>query len=162
MTLRSGNSRAAKMTPMNILEIREKYAAGRTQGSLAREFGISVGQIGRIVRNESWQQFTPVTTEHDLRIRGAMEHQALKQTEMTPEIQASAEAALARLEGQVERPADPWAAAKAKAPSLYNDPPPTEAEDSEAAERANRLLNRTKLEIPLKISDELGKLEKGN
>ena len=29
--------------------------AGETQGSLSRRFGVSVGQIGRIVRGESWQ-----------------------------------------------------------------------------------------------------------
>lgn len=37
-----------------VQDIRTRYAGGATQGSLARAYGISVGQIGRIVRGESW------------------------------------------------------------------------------------------------------------
>jgi len=38
-----------------VQDIRTKYEAGATQGSLAREYDISVIQIGRIVRGEVWR-----------------------------------------------------------------------------------------------------------
>lgn len=58
--------RAAKLSPTQVWEIRSKYLgtegfSPQSQGSLAREYGISVGQIGRIVRGEAWQGLsTPV------------------------------------------------------------------------------------------------------
>ena len=48
------NSKAAKLTPEDVRAIRKYYAEGATQGDLCRHFGVSVGQIGRIVRGESW------------------------------------------------------------------------------------------------------------
>ena len=48
------NVKASKLTPTQVLEIKELYAGGVTQGALCRRFGMSVGQIGRIVRGESW------------------------------------------------------------------------------------------------------------
>ena len=50
------NTKSAKLTLTKVAEIRERYETGETQGSLARMFGVSIGQIGRIVRGESWQQ----------------------------------------------------------------------------------------------------------
>ena len=70
------NIRAAKMTPSTVRELREFYMAGRSQGALARQYGISVGQVGRIVRGEAWSQFdnpivdpadTPPLTSDDIR-----------------------------------------------------------------------------------------------
>lgn len=37
-----------------VQDIRTRYANGATQAQLCREYGMSVGQIGRIVRGESW------------------------------------------------------------------------------------------------------------
>ena len=55
------NSRAAKLTIGQVREIRELYVASRaSQGQLARDFGVSVVQIGRIVRGEVWQNLGPV------------------------------------------------------------------------------------------------------
>jgi hypothetical protein len=51
---RSGHTRAAKLTAVDVLTIRQRYDAGDSQGTLAREYKMSIGQIGRIVRNESW------------------------------------------------------------------------------------------------------------
>lgn len=48
-------SRSAKITISDVSRLRELYNSGRTQGSLAREFGLSIGQVGRIVRGEAWQ-----------------------------------------------------------------------------------------------------------
>lgn len=48
------NSKAAKLSPDDVRLIRQYYSEGATQGQLCRHFGVSVGQIGRIVRGESW------------------------------------------------------------------------------------------------------------
>jgi DNA-binding transcriptional regulator YiaG len=53
----SNNKRSAKLTAGKVLELREKYVQGVSQGALAREFGVSVGQVGRIVRGEAWGEF---------------------------------------------------------------------------------------------------------
>ena len=58
-----GNVRAGKLTPTLVHDMRLEYAAGATQGQLARKYGISVGQVGRIVRGECWQQYTNPAAE---------------------------------------------------------------------------------------------------
>ena len=51
-----GNERAAKLTDTKVYWIRTMYVTGEmTQGELSRRTGVSVGQIGRICRGESWQ-----------------------------------------------------------------------------------------------------------
>ena len=52
-----GHTKAAKLTATQVLEIRELYNQGFTQGALSKQFHISVVQIGRIVRGEVWQQY---------------------------------------------------------------------------------------------------------
>ena len=49
------NTKAQKLTQSDVQTIREMYERGTTQGALSREFQVSVGQIGRIVRGESRQ-----------------------------------------------------------------------------------------------------------
>jgi hypothetical protein len=59
-----GNSKAAKLTNEQILEMRQKYEGGEySQGRLAREFGISVNHVGRIVRGESRQSVPLISAE---------------------------------------------------------------------------------------------------
>ena len=58
MTFNRGHTAAAKLTPEQVLELRQRYNAGWTQGRLSREYQVSIGQIGRIVRGEAWQQYT--------------------------------------------------------------------------------------------------------
>jgi predicted transcriptional regulator len=54
---RNGNSAARKLTATQVQEIRELYAKSNcTQGQLSKDFGVSVVQIGRIVRGEVWQK----------------------------------------------------------------------------------------------------------
>lgn len=55
MKHQKNNSAASKLTPTEVGRIRLQYSQGQTQGALSREFGISVVQIGRIVRGEVWQ-----------------------------------------------------------------------------------------------------------
>ena len=45
-----------KLTLDDVRTMREAYQDGATQGSLAKYFGVSVGQVGRIVRGESWME----------------------------------------------------------------------------------------------------------
>lgn len=49
------NAGGRKLSEGMVGEIRRRYAKGETQGALSRGYGVSVGQIGRIVRGESWQ-----------------------------------------------------------------------------------------------------------
>lgn len=53
-----GHHKAAKLTGVQVLRIRELYSVGYSQGALARDYQVSVGTIGRIVRGESWQAVT--------------------------------------------------------------------------------------------------------
>lgn len=61
MTLNRGNPRSAKVSPDQVLNIRRLYSEGWTQGQLAREYNLSIGQVGRIVRNEAHQNLEPVS-----------------------------------------------------------------------------------------------------
>lgn len=43
------------LTASSVLEIRSRYAAGDTHRGLAKAFGISKTQAGRLIRGESWR-----------------------------------------------------------------------------------------------------------
>ena len=50
------NTKSAKISALQVMEMRVRYRQqGITQGRLAAEYGLSVIQVGRIVRGESWQ-----------------------------------------------------------------------------------------------------------
>lgn len=62
------NRHASRLTENQVLEIRERYRTGRvTQGVLSREYGVSIVQIGRIVRGEVWQNVIPEVTDDEIR-----------------------------------------------------------------------------------------------
>lgn len=48
------NKAARKLDQLQVQQIRKLYEEGATQGAIARHFGMSTVQIGRIVRGESW------------------------------------------------------------------------------------------------------------
>lgn len=108
MSLKRHNTRAAKLEPSQVLEIREKYAADWTQARLSRHFGVSVIQIGRIVRGESWQHLSMVETQSDRRMEEALSHMELPSFPKE-EVEASQARLLARLAEDVskERSSDP-------------------------------------------------------
>lgn len=60
------NTKSATLTPQKVLQMRKDYAQGKTQGQCAKDYGISVGQVGRIVRGEAWMQVPEVPTDGDL------------------------------------------------------------------------------------------------
>lgn len=56
-----GTRMGAKLTVTQVQDIRTMYASrAYTQGDLSREFGVSIIQIGRIVRGEVWQNLGPL------------------------------------------------------------------------------------------------------
>jgi hypothetical protein len=73
------NERSAKLTIHQVEEMRRLYAESScSQGQLARDFGISIGQVGRIVRGEAWQSLgppMPTKQEIELSARRAFEYQ---------------------------------------------------------------------------------------
>lgn len=69
-----GNLKSAKLTPTQVLEIRERYSLrGQSQGQLSREYQVTVGTIGRIVRGETWQQFQQIESEEEIDARIALD-----------------------------------------------------------------------------------------
>lgn len=84
-----GHRRSAKLSPGQVLEIRELYSEGATQSRLARLYGISVGQVGRIVRGEQWQGYTQIPTDQEVEDSAAAEA-------IDPEVITKLEEALAR------------------------------------------------------------------
>lgn len=70
------NKRAKKLTAGDVAEMREHYAQGATQGALSRHYGVTIGQVGRIVRGESWQEGAgtrmPTQEEQDETLRRLM------------------------------------------------------------------------------------------
>lgn len=98
-------SRSAKTTWADVQRLRELYNSGRTQGSLAREFGLSIGQVGRIVRGEAWQTAEPEPEEPSL----------------SPEIEASLQKLRDELDSaQLEPEPEPT-----KSPFVDSHPPKT-------------------------------------
>lgn len=93
------NRRASKLSVPEVEEIRYLYQQGKlTQGDLSRRFGVSVVQIGRIVRGEVWQQL-PVLSP--LMSEGELKESATRMLAMQEKLQ---EDAVARLHELVEAP----------------------------------------------------------
>lgn len=89
------NTRAARLSPEQVLEIRQAYSQGETQGSLCRRFGVSVGTIGRIVRGETWNQYQGPRAEQTYNVPPIPQEEidqslakVLHDTEVTPEREA--------------------------------------------------------------------------
>lgn len=90
------NTKAAKITPGAVLRMREGYAEGKTQRELAVEFGLSVVQVGRIVRGESWNSLPP-GFEGQSEIAASAE----RLFRMQESLQEEGSSALAKLEGDL-------------------------------------------------------------
>ena len=92
------NGASAKLTASMVLDMRAEYAEGATQGDLSRKYEISVVQVGRIVRGESWQNL-PIDLSP-----------AAKQQQLLRSLEAAEEAkALGKMEGAIaaEKERDP-------------------------------------------------------
>lgn len=72
------NTKSAILTPQKVLEMRKDYAHGLTQGGCAQKYGVSVGQVGRIVRNEAWMQVPSVPTDGDIELTAILDGEQRK------------------------------------------------------------------------------------
>ena len=64
-----GNTRAAKLSNLDVLELRQKYFdEGWSQAALSRHYGVNINTVGRIVRGES-RQSVPMPSEDPATIR---------------------------------------------------------------------------------------------
>lgn len=52
--VRGGKNATSKLTPQQVLEIRNRYSKGERQIPLSKEFGVTQAQISLIVRREQW------------------------------------------------------------------------------------------------------------
>lgn len=69
----SQRHRNAKVNAQIVIAIRQEYAQGATQPSLARKYGIGPAQVGKIVRGEAWTDVTggePIVTDSEAQLRG--------------------------------------------------------------------------------------------
>lgn len=61
-TIRGEDCWQAKLTTADVAEIRQRYADGETQTSIAREYGMSPATIGSVVAGQTWRHADgPVT-----------------------------------------------------------------------------------------------------
>lgn len=102
---RRGKVSTTKLNPGLAMKIRQLYHdEGWTQGQLSREYKVSIGQIGRIVRNEAWQEVDPEPTLSEMEHRSAM-----LQHKITPELIAASQARMMALvnEGRMAASQEP-------------------------------------------------------
>lgn len=96
------NTRAAKLTPSQVVEMRQKWAEGNiTQAALARAYGISLVQAQRIVTGVSWSKVAMPLSGEDAAASAQRMLALQKELEEQP-------AGLTRLAGEIaeqERPA---------------------------------------------------------
>lgn len=101
-----GGQRACRKKPNSkvngeqVMQIRKLYAEGWTQGSLCREFQLSIGQIGKIVRGESWTHLPTITTDREYQAAAQLNDLAEVRGREVPEevIKASQERVMELLE----------------------------------------------------------------
>jgi len=86
MTFSRRNIASAKLTPQSVLEIRQLYNDGWSQGRLARHFHVSVITIGRVVRGESWQQYYQEPHPDEIRDSEARFMQEMQAKELFDEL----------------------------------------------------------------------------
>ncbi len=154
MTFNRHNNRAAKVTHTIVLEMRERYALGWSQGRLAREYHLSVGQVGRIVRGESWQQFSTIPAGSSGVIDEELQRRALAGG-APPTDEATLHAKM-----RAAHPELFLAKYPGRTPSLYDDPPPVI--EGEATGQGFSKLQHELEALPLSVDSELDKLEKGD
>lgn len=64
MKFNQGNTKGSKLTAVEVLAIREKYASRvYTQADLSREYRVSINTVRNIVNGTTWQQVPSVTPE---------------------------------------------------------------------------------------------------
>lgn len=90
---RKFNTKAMKISTARVKELYDRLLEGETQGSLAREYGLSVVQVGRIARGESRAAETGAAGQ-------PVPNQNIQFSDS--EIQASGESVMARLMAEAQ------------------------------------------------------------
>ena len=122
---RRKNSSASKVTEAQVYAMRQAYESGRvTQGQLCRDYGLSIAQVGRIVRYESWADARPPVTPDALadsaqRLFAGLEEETEAADRLAAGIQAAKdEASGANVERMLEELAEGGEAERAAAERL--------------------------------------------
>lgn len=155
-TFQRGNTKASTLTGEQVIEMRERYATerGLTQRQLCEDYNVSVSTIANVLQGKTWRHLlrgqAPQVNRPPL-------HAPVPELPSVEEMHARMRA---RLEAEVVELPEPRIFKGLNVPSLYDSPPPTEAEDQDAAQRGLGRLNN-ELQQP-RVEDELGKLEKGD
>jgi hypothetical protein len=153
-----GNNKASKLTGEQVIEIRERYRTerGLSQPMLAQQYRVSRNTIASVLNGSTWQWLLRGQDPQVYRPPINAPQAALPTSD---EINARM---LARLEADEQAKAE----RRAAAPSLYDSPPPTQAED-EAAGQAGLARLAKELDGPgptrqQQVSDELDRFNKGD
>ena len=116
------NLNAAKLTATAVAEMRRLRAAGATQGALARMFGVSVVQVGRICRGEAWQEFGGrVVQDAEQDLTAALQRQAMAHMPTEEELAASIKRTQELLSERPSGPAAPPSACQPRTVPLNYD-----------------------------------------
>ena len=85
------NKAGRKLTSEKVAEMRKYYAEGATQGALAKYFGISAVQVGRVVRGESWSTSADVLmpSEEEMQASARRMVELQESLRATPVVKAS-------------------------------------------------------------------------
>lgn len=52
---RGSNNPASKITESDVGEIRKRHATGETQTAIARDYGVSISTVGKVVNRKTWK-----------------------------------------------------------------------------------------------------------
>jgi hypothetical protein len=138
--MRSYNTKGRKLDTAQVQEMYQRLLEGETQGSLAREYGISVIQVGRIARGESR------AIETGANDRPVPNHQL-----QTPQLDVEG------FESRIAARVAQTNVAKVIPPAVVIEPPAGET----AMERMLREVNERRLKDQ-RANEQLGELDKGD
>jgi hypothetical protein len=98
---RMGNTRASKLTPVQVLEIRDKWASGQfSQAQLSRAYQVTITTIRNVIYGVTWQHLPPIIPQEQIALEAKVSQSRLPQAEpvkISEETQAKLLAELATL-----------------------------------------------------------------
>jgi predicted nucleotidyltransferase len=107
-----GNTKASRLTPTSVMEIRAKWATSEyTQAQLSREYRVSITTIRNILYGVTWQRLPPVIPQEQISFAAVSSQASLetaKPVEMTDEAKAKLMKELSSIkDGDDESTVDP-------------------------------------------------------
>ena len=80
-----GNTKASRLTGVQVMEIRDKYAnrlhTGITQEDLSREYQVSITTIRNVVHGVTWQRLAGSQPEEQVELQARQSEQLFKELE---------------------------------------------------------------------------------